>query len=278
MTITASLKQHNTRVHPSETIYLLTIYLQRQYASLIVQSHIKALSMKLKLLRSMEKRLQRSRHPILRLFLQGVYNRMQLSSDKPYNYYFHIAKGLMLLAMFKWLSNLKRHELDTNTYNWFVPGYLLKVREESHVYWELARLAKGLPTTFTYYKWSEGAMYEIDRKGRQTPYLSHPSLENTATFDSLLHEQSFPASPQRHAEIMMYLKNIDNPYDLRNYLLAKPVNLGDWLRMAYYAVYRELGLTNRWRYDEFVAKPDVYYRWEKLKLAHLLGRDRDKLH
>lgn len=77
---------------------------------------------------------------------------------------------------------------------------------------------------------------------------------------------------------MMYLKNIDNPYDLRNYLLAKPVNLGDWLRMAYYAVYRELGLTNRWRYDEFVAKPDVYYRWEKLKLAHLLGRDRDKLH
>jgi len=53
-----------------------------------------------------------------------------------------------------------------------------------------------------------------------------------------LHEYNFPASPERHAQIMMYLKNIKNPYDLHNYLRGKSVNLGDWLRTFYYLVYR----------------------------------------
>jgi len=59
----------------------------------------------------------------------------------------------------------------------------------------------------------------------------------------------------------MYLKNINNPYEVKNYLRAKPINMGDWLRAFYFTIYRELGLSNRWRYDEFVRKPDVYYRW-----------------
>ena len=77
---------------------------------------------------------------------------------------------------------------------------------------------------------------------------------------------------------MLYLKHIKNPYDLTNYLRAKSINVGDWLRACYYFVYRELGLTNRWRYDEFVAKPAIYYSWEKMKLAHVMGRDRSKLY
>lgn len=77
---------------------------------------------------------------------------------------------------------------------------------------------------------------------------------------------------------MLYLKNIKNPYNLQNYLRAKSINIGDWLRTGYYLIYRELGLTNRWRYDEFVSKPSVYYSWEKVKLAHLLGKDRKKLY
>lgn len=48
---------------------------------------------------------------------------------------------------------------------------------------------------------------------------------------------------------MMYLKNLKNPYDLKNYLRYKPITIGDWLRAFYYGVYREIGLTNRWRYD-----------------------------
>lgn len=76
----------------------------------------------------------------------------------------------------------------------------------------------------------------------------------------------------------MYLKNINNPYNLQNYLRGKSINMGDWMRSFYYMIYRELGLTNRWRYDEFVSKPNVYYNWEKMKLAYLLSKDRSKLY
>lgn len=77
---------------------------------------------------------------------------------------------------------------------------------------------------------------------------------------------------------MLYLKRIKDPYDLQNYLRVKSVNMGDWFRAAYYMIYRELGLTNRWRYDEFVAKPSIYYNWEKLKYAHLMAKDRKLLY
>lgn len=54
--------------------------------------------------------------------------------------------------------------------------------------------------------------------------------------------------------------------------------MGDWLRAGYYMIYRELGLTNRWRYDEFVSKPQLYYSWEKMRLAFLISKDREKLY
>lgn len=38
-------------------------------------------------------------------------------------------------------------------------------------------------------------MFEIDRAGTQTPYHSHPGIENPLSFDSFLHEYNFPASP-----------------------------------------------------------------------------------
>lgn len=59
----------------------------------------------------------------------------------------------------------------------------------------------------------------------------------------------------------MYLKHMKNPYDLQNHLRYKSINMGDWLRALYYFIYRELGITNRWRYDEYVSKPAVYYNW-----------------
>lgn len=54
--------------------------------------------------------------------------------------------------------------------------------------------------------------------------------------------------------------------------------MGDWFRALYYAVYRELGLTNRWRYDEYVSKPDIFYRMEKLRLAFRLSRNREEVY
>lgn len=78
----------------------------------------------------------------------------------------------------------------------------------------------------------------MNKKGEQTPFQSHSGFENPTTFNSFLHEYHFPASPERHAEIMLYMKNIKNPYDLRNYLRAKDINIGDWLRAVYFWVYR----------------------------------------
>lgn len=37
-------------------------------------------------------------------------------------------------------------------------------------------------------------------------------------------------------------------------------------------------MTNRWRYDEFVSKPAIYYSYEKIKLAHLMAKDRTELY
>jgi hypothetical protein len=36
----------------------------------------------------------------------------------------------------------------------------------------------------------------------------------------------------------MYIKNINNPYDLNNHLHHKSINIGDWIRAIYYCIYR----------------------------------------
>jgi len=51
-------------------------------------------------------------------------------------------------------------------------------------------------------------------------------------------EKHYPASPRLHSEITLYIKNINNPYDLDNHLHHKSVSMGDWIRTAYYFVYR----------------------------------------
>ncbi len=51
-------------------------------------------------------------------------------------------------------------------------------------------------------------------------------------------EKHYPASPRLHSEITLYIKNINNPYDLDNHLHHKSVSIGDWIRTAYYFVYR----------------------------------------
>lgn len=137
-------------------------------------------------------------------------------------------------------------------------------------------MARGLSTTFTYQEWDNDhqRMYVVDRQGKQTPLQSHHRIEDPEVMQSLIMEKHYPAPPRLHSEITLYIKNINNPYDLDNHLQHKSVNIGDWVRAAYYFVYRELGLTNRWRYDEYVAKPDSYYEWEQSKLAYRISKDR----
>jgi hypothetical protein len=55
--------------------------------------------------------------------------------------------------------------------------------------------------------------------------------------------------------------------------------LGDLVRGVYYLVYKQLGLTNTFRYDHFLSKPDLVYNFEKARLGvsyeclNRLGRD-----
>ena len=200
-------------------------------------------------------------NPIYKMFLTGVKGQMEIKTPKPYNFYIKIMSIMGTIGVAYYFLLFRKLEMDAPGQNIFIPQYIYKVREENYTYWETVRNAKGLPTTFTYYKWDGDLMFDIDRNGKQTPVQTHRGLENSATFNSPFHEYNFPASPETHSRILMYLKNINNPYDLFNYLRAKPINMGDWVRAFYYAVYRELGLTNRWRYDEYVSKPSVYYNW-----------------
>ena len=60
---------------------------------------------------------------------------MAHSTPKPYSFYPRVFSAIISLAFARWLLNLKRCELDQRGYNWLVPEYVYKVREESHIYW-----------------------------------------------------------------------------------------------------------------------------------------------
>ncbi len=51
-------------------------------------------------------------------------------------------------------------------------------------------------------------------------------------------EKHYPAPAQLHHEIVMYARNLNNPYDLDNHLHHKSINIGDWIRAGYYAGYK----------------------------------------
>lgn len=42
--------------------------------------------------------------------------------------------------------------------NMMVPKCIYRIRREHYVYWELSRVARGLPKTFTYSNWDENAV------------------------------------------------------------------------------------------------------------------------
>ena len=59
--------------------------------------------------------------------------------------------------------------------------------------------------------------------------------------------------------MIAYTQNINNKYDLDNYLQYKQINIGDCIRAIWYLVYKKIGLTNNYRFDHFLAKPDIFY-------------------
>jgi hypothetical protein len=42
--------------------------------------------------------------------------------------------------------------------NMFIPSIIYKIRREHYIYWEISRVARGLPKTFTYSNWDNSAV------------------------------------------------------------------------------------------------------------------------
>ena len=49
----------------------------------------------------------------------------------------------------------------------FIPKTVYKIRRLHYVYWEISRVARGLPKTYTYSRWDDKAkmMYHVDLQG-----------------------------------------------------------------------------------------------------------------
>jgi hypothetical protein len=46
----------------------------------------------------------------------------------------------------------------------FVPRIIYRIRRDHYIYWEISRLARGLPKTFTYSNWDPNAVSSRFRK------------------------------------------------------------------------------------------------------------------
>ena len=169
--------------------------------------------------------------------------------------------------------------------NFLIPKFVYKVRRESYIYWEISRLARGFPKTFTYSNWDEHAkmMYHVDMEGgtyfeklsfkeERVDLIDNPLLgpyirrkEELYKNDKLLEEAS---------RIAIYYINMHQRYDLDNYLHYKPITLMDWVRAAYYGFMMTTGLADKYRNQQFISKPDFIYNHERRTInLNLLSPD-----
>jgi hypothetical protein len=110
-----------------------------------------------------------------------------------------------------------------------MPRYIYKIRRNHYVYWEISRLARGLPKTFSYSTWDAKArmMYHVDLQGEMTfekinlreerlDLLQNPLLGPILRRKHLLMEDELLI--RRANKIAIYYLNIDKKYNLDNYL------------------------------------------------------------
>ena len=168
------------------------------------------------------------------------------------------------------------------------------------MYWEISRVARGKPKTFTYSTWDEQArmMYHVDMAGDmvfeklnlreeridllQNPLLG-PLLRRKET---LLQDKEMT----KQANVLaIYYLNLHKRYDLdvsahishasplvvlQNYLQYKAVTGGDWLRAAYYTFMTTTGLADTYRNEQFMHKAEFQYEFErKMILLNAGGPD-----
>lgn len=81
--------------------------------------------------------------------------------ERPYNYYNMWLSLLGAYCITKYMKhNFTKTEFDIRRKkpNMFIPNFIYKIRREHYVYWEISRLARGLPKTFTYSNWDNTAV------------------------------------------------------------------------------------------------------------------------
>lgn len=173
--------------------------------------------------------------------------------------------------------------------NILIPKYIYKVRREFYIYWEISRLARGLPKTFTYSNWDDHAkmMYHVEMDGNmyfeklnfkeeRIDLIDNPLLGPYIRRKEIIYDH--PEMLEEASRIAIYYINIHKRYDLDNYLHYKPISIFDWLRAGYYGFMMRTGLADKYRNQQFLYKPDMLYEYEKRIIAlNLQGPNKDKI-
>jgi hypothetical protein len=214
-----------------------------------------------------------------------------MSRTPPYNYYNRIGAVFLAWFSYKYIKhNFMQSEYEIRKQpNFLIPKYVYQVRREFYIYWEISRVARGLPKTFTYSNWDERAkmMYHVGMDGNtyfevlsfkeeRVDLLDNPLLgpfirrkEELFKNDAMLEEAS---------RVAIYYTNMHLRYDLDNYLHYKSITVGDWIRAAYYGFMMTTGLADKYRNQQFLSKPDFVYDYERRMInLNLQNPDIDKI-
>lgn len=96
------------------------------------------------------------------LYLRGIRGLFEKSSQRKrsYNYYlFAFSIGTTIFS-FEYFKNQLRNEFDQRELQYiYIPKFILRIRREHYLYWELSRLARGMSTTFTHYDWDPSSVF-----------------------------------------------------------------------------------------------------------------------
>ncbi|CAI2376731.1 unnamed protein product [Moneuplotes crassus] len=235
-------------------------------------------------------------------YLRGVrkIQKLNLIRTPRYNYYNHIIAFFLVWYGTSYVKhNFMQSEYEVRKQpNILIPKFVYKVRREHYIYWEISRLARGFPKTFTYSNWDDQAkmMYHVDMDGNMAfeklnfkeeridlldnpllgPYIrrkdkfvfkNKPDAKNKEVkySEKMLEEAS---------RIAIYYLNVHKRYDLDNYLHYKPITMMDWVRAAYYGFMTKTHLADRYRNQQFLPKHDFFYNYERRTInLNLQGPD-----
>eukprot|EP00357_Protocruzia_adherens_P007460 CAMPEP_0115042578 /NCGR_PEP_ID=MMETSP0216-20121206/46348_1 /TAXON_ID=223996 /ORGANISM="Protocruzia adherens, Strain Boccale" /LENGTH=265 /DNA_ID=CAMNT_0002424717 /DNA_START=18 /DNA_END=815 /DNA_ORIENTATION=+ len=201
---------------------------------------------------------------ILKLYLRGVKKYEESSRVKPYNYYNKWGMLIGACYAYKWAKhNFLLNEMEQReTPNILLPRKVYEIRREHHIFWELSRLARGLPKTFTHSNWDP-----------ETKMMYHMDLQGSTYFEKfLLHEERPDFMDNPFYERIMKVKDKSpesqiyankKRYDLDNYLHHKSISVMDWVRTIYNKIVLTFHLADLYHYEQYLRKPDFFYNRER---------------